>query len=182
MSTDAELLERVRSDDQAAFGDLYDRYWTSAVTMTRVSCGRVNDAEDVVNGAFLSILDTIGRGAGPVENFRAYLFTVIRHEAARRYHADQLSRPFDYADDLVDDFADGPEKVLNDDLIRRAYASLSDRHRWVLQLTHVEGLTPARIAASTSLSANTVSALAYRARRELRAAYLHLTSDKPGRP
>ena len=56
----------------------------------------------------------------------------------------------------------------------RAFASLPERWQLVLWHTEVEGQKPAEVAPLLGMTANSVSALAYRAREGLRQAYLSM--------
>lgn len=51
--TDAELVERARAGDQAAFGVLVDRYQHVVVRAARAVVGRSEEAEDVAQDVFL---------------------------------------------------------------------------------------------------------------------------------
>jgi hypothetical protein len=53
-----------------------------------------------------------------------------------------------------------------------AFASLPQRWRMVLWHTEMEGETPAQVAPLLGMTPNSVSALAYRARKRLRKTYL----------
>jgi len=81
---------------------------------------------------------------------------------------DTISEPF------PDTMLDAEESRL----ARSAFAQLPERWRAVLQRTEIMGQSPAEAASPLDLTANAVSALAMRARRGLREAYLsaHLSS------
>jgi DNA-directed RNA polymerase specialized sigma24 family protein len=59
-------------------------------------------------------------------------------------------------------------------MIARAFRSLPERWQAVLWHTDIEASGPAEIAWLLGLSANSVAALAYRAREGLRQAYLQM--------
>ncbi|MFD2356591.1 hypothetical protein ACFSTC_56050 [Nonomuraea ferruginea] len=77
--------------------------------------------------------------------------------------------------------ADPASARLEGSLIAQAYLSLAERWRAVLWHTEVENARSADVAPLLGLSANGVSALAYRAREGLRQAYLqlYLTGSPP---
>ena len=81
------------------------------------------------------------------------------------------STPFDpgvpFSDTAVQDF--------EDEAASRAFHSLPERWQLVLWHLEVEGQQPAEVAPLLGVKANAVSALAYRAREGLRAAYLTCT-------
>jgi hypothetical protein len=79
---------------------------------------------------------------------------------------------------ISDPFRDTAVDALESSLATEALSYLSDRWRTVLWCTVIEGQSPAEVAPTLGLTANGVSALAYRAREGLRHAYLraHVTA------
>jgi RNA polymerase sigma factor (sigma-70 family) len=136
---------------------------------------RGNESDDLVSDAFNKVLNVLLNGGGPDIAFRAYLLTAVR-----RLHIDQVrsqSRttptddltPFDsgteFADPAILEFEGGAAA--------KAFASLPERWQLVLWHLEVENQKPAEIAPLLGMSANSVSALAYRAREGLRQAFLN---------
>lgn len=179
---DATLILRTRAGDDDAYAELYRRYEYSAFRLAR-HLGRREEAEDVVNEAFSRVLDLLQRGKGPTESFRAYLFTTIRHESGTRAKQEKRVRPTD-DDAQIDsavEFGAGSLDGFERETVRAAYASLPERWRDVLWALDVEGHKPQDLATSLDMSANSVSALVYRARAGLRDAYLrqHVKAEAP---
>lgn len=179
---DAELISAVRAGDLDAYGDLFARHVEAARRLARqlVSAG---DADDLVSEAFAKMLAVLQRGGGPDLAFRAYLLTAIRRlhvdriRATSRLHTTDDLTPFDPGVPFRDTAVEGFENAT----AARAFASLPERWQMVLWHTEVEGQKPAEVAALLGMSANSVSALAYRAREGLRQAFLsmhaHETED-----
>ena len=170
---DVGLLRLVRAGYDDAFGELFERH-AAAVRGFAMRCTtEVADAEDMAAEAFFRVLQAVRRGAGPEDNVRGYLLTVVRRLAAewslRRRDVpvadDELSRQVDagYA---------APASRADLQLITRAFTSLPQRWRAVLWRVEVEGERPAVVARHFGLSANATAALARRARQGLQAAYL----------
>ena len=69
--TDAELVERARAGDQAAFGVLVERYQHVVVRAARAIVGRQADAEDVAQDALVRAFQHIGgfRGEASVKTW-----------------------------------------------------------------------------------------------------------------
>ncbi len=176
--SDAELLAAVRTGDVEAFGALYDRHAVAALSVARRYTDSVADAEDVVADSFTAVYDALNRGKGPTEAFRAYLFTVVRRVATvHRDHGRRVQATDDVATLEVGAVpmagADAPALAgFESTVVARAFATLPERWQLVLWHTEVEGLAPAQVAPLLGLSANSASALAYRAREGLRQAYL----------
>lgn len=186
---DAQLITGVREGDISAYGELYQRHVGAAHNLARQLARSGADADDLVSEAFGKVLDTLRAGRGPDSAFRAYLLTALRHTA---YDKTRKDRKVELADDITT--AVNPllvSKPFNDTvmttqeriLAARAFARLPERWQAVLWHTEIEGKSPADTAPELGLTANGVSALAYRAREGLRQAYLqvHLTESSAKR-
>ncbi|MEV7397428.1 sigma-70 family RNA polymerase sigma factor [Aeromicrobium sp. NPDC092404] len=177
---DADLVDLARSGVDDAYAALYDRHSFAAHRLAR-HLGMHEEADDVVSESFAQVLELLQRGKGPLTSFRAYLFTTIRHDSARRSKARRRLVPS--SDDAAVDSLIGPRAGQLDGFetaaVRAAYMSLPERWRTVLWQIEVERRKPQELADALDLSPNGVSALAYRARAALREAYLkqHLASD-----
>lgn len=168
--SDEDLLLLVRSGDPAAFGELYRRYEHEARRFARSLVSR-DDVDDVVAESFTKMLRALNRGKGPQNHPVRYLMVTVRTTAAslhgRRARVDKTVVRLSNETDVGDlRFA-----VDDTDLVE-AFQSLQPRWRQVIWWTEIEGLGPAEVAEHLGLSPSAASALAYRARRALREAYL----------
>jgi RNA polymerase sigma factor (sigma-70 family) len=170
---DRELLRRVRAGEDSAFAELFSRHAVLARGYALRYATDAAEADDIAAEAFFRVLQAVRRGAGPDDNVRAYLLTVVRRLAAewrtRRRDVpvadEELSR-------RVHPDADQAGTRAEAHLIARAFTSLPQRWRRVLWQVEVEGERPAVVAPHFGLSPNATAALARRAREGLRAAYL----------
>ncbi|GMA23175.1 hypothetical protein GCM10025864_09340 [Luteimicrobium album] len=177
-ASDAELIAAVRAGDKHAYGELWERHSAAAAAVARQYVPRPADADDVVSDAFAKVLSVLQSGGGPDVAFRAYLFTVVRHTSYGLTEGSRRQRPtddwamyessFGLAASTEEPALEGFERSV----VARAYRELPERWQAVLWYTEVESLTPAQIAPLLGLTANGVSALAYRAREGLRQSYL----------
>jgi anti-sigma factor RsiW len=124
----------------------------------------------------MKVLKVLSAGGGPDLAFRAYLLTAVR-----RLHVDRIRRvskvtttdELDSFDPGVP-FADPAVQEFENVAASKAFASLPERWQLVLWHIEVEGQKPAEVAPLLGMTANSVSALAYRAREGLRQAYLQM--------
>src|SRR6195952_2946633 len=171
--TDPELISLVRGGDVTAYGTLFARHVDAANRLAGMLVSGP-DADDLVSEAFGKVLNVLLGGGGPAVAFRAYLLTAVR-----RLHVDKVRSiqraaptgdltPYDrgvpFPDTAVAGFEGGAAA--------KAFASLPERWQLVLWHLEVENQKPADIAPLLGMSANSVSALAYRAREGLRQAFL----------
>ncbi|MDO9377813.1 MAG: sigma-70 family RNA polymerase sigma factor [Nocardioidaceae bacterium] len=170
---DDALIAAVRAGDLSAYGLLFSRHQEAAGRLARQLTRGGADADDLVAGSFERVMDQLRAGKGPDVAFRAYLLT-----AMRRLHVDQIRatarvRPTEDTDlDRGVDFDDAPLAAFEHGTAAAAFASLPERWQTVLWHLDVEGEKPGAVAPILGMSANSVSALAYRAREGLRQAYL----------
>ncbi len=171
--SDPELIALVRGGDRDAFGQLYERHVGAANRMARQLVSG-SDADDLVSEAFTKVMLLLQAGQGPDVAFRAYLLTAIR-----RLHVDRVrgEARLTTSDDMTAfdpgvPFQDTAVNQFESGAAARAFASLPERWQLVLWHLEVEGQKPAEIAPLLGMSANSVSALAYRAREGLRQAFL----------
>ena len=179
--SDAELISRVRGGDTSAYGELFSRHVDAARRLGR-QLVRGTDADDLVSDAFAKTLQVLQGGGGPDVAFRAYLLTSLRRLHVDRIRAAKRVQPSDdmtVYDDGVP-FQDTAVANFENGAAAKAFSSLPERWQLVLWHLEVEGQKPADIAPLLGMSANSVSALAYRAREGLRQAFLtmHL-ADSP---
>ena len=177
---DAELISAVRGGDSDAYGELFARHVDAARRLARQLAGPA-DADDLVSDAFTKVLTVLQRGGGPDLAFRAYLLTAVRRLHVDKIRAGSRLRP---VDDLTPfdpglPFHDTAIEGFDNAAAARAFASLPERWQMVLWHTEVEQQKPADIAPLLGMSANSVSALAYRAREGLRQAFLSQHATDP---
>lgn len=178
-ANDAELISRVRGGDVDAYGELFSRHVDAATRLARTLAGAA-DADDLVSESFVKVLNVLLGGGGPDIAFRAYLLTAVRRLHVDKVRATRRATPTDdltpydagvpFQDTVISGFEGGAAA--------RAFASLPERWQMVLWHLEVEGQKPADVAPLLGMSANSVSALAYRAREGLRQAFLQMhTAD-----
>ncbi|MGW4524192.1 sigma-70 family RNA polymerase sigma factor [Amycolatopsis sp. NPDC004378] len=177
--SDAELIAEVRAGKIESYGPLYERHTGAAHNLARQLARSSSEADDLVSEAFAKVLDTLRGGKGPDTAFRAYLLTALRHTA---YDRTRKERRVDLNEDMTDvsaealtvPFSDTAVAGLERTMAAKAFARLPERWQAVLWHTEIEQQSPAEVAPLLGLTANGVSALAYRAREGLRQAYLQV--------
>jgi RNA polymerase sigma factor (sigma-70 family) len=182
--TEEELLVRAREGDRTAFGTLYLRHRDAARKVAGMCASSPADADDAVAEGFARVFAALPRMAGRTIAFRPYLLTCVRNAATDRLRRERRI-------DLRESLPETPAGLQADDmallglernLVGEALQALPVRWRTVLWLTEVEGLSPAEVSVRIGIKPNAVAALAYRARKGLREAYLqaHLRAEASG--
>lgn len=167
--SDRALAARVLEDgDEAAFRMLYRRH-TAAVygLVLRLLGGDAEDAEDVVQDAWLRAVQGLGRFRWEAA-FRTWLTGIALNrarEVLRRRALRDGSGPHVEAAELAVVVAARPGERLD---LERAIAALPDGYRTVLVLHDVEGFTHPEIGERLDISVGTSRSQLFRARRTLR--------------
>ena len=167
-----ELVDRVKRGDATAYDALVRRHLARATTVARRLLGNVQDAEDLVQEAFIRALERIStfdvnRAFAPWF-FRLLINTGLNARKARALRAAEPDRG-----DYPSRAASPLELAEREDLRERfqaALASLSPRQRLVVSMFEVDGLSTAEIAESLGISRETVRWHHHQARQTLRQA------------
>ncbi|SKB04103.1 sigma-70 family RNA polymerase sigma factor [Aeromicrobium choanae] len=182
---DAELVAGVRSGDEHAMAQLYERHRADALRVARI-VSQDTDADDLAAEAFARVIAKITEGGGPTSGFRPYLHTVIRNlniERRRRAGREQAASDKPWLLDSIDEAEPESFDDVDADLAARALRSLPDNWQQLLWKLDVQGNKPAEVARELSIPVASVSSTVYRAREGLRVAYLeqHVPRADDGR-
>lgn len=163
------LVERVRRGDRAAFGDLVDRYADQAFAVAYGFLQHVEDAEDLVQDAFLRALERIeslSRGSA----FGPWFYRLLVNAALnrRKYLARRRTQPLPLeAAGGASPAADSERAELRGRL-SEALGTLPAELETVVILHDLEGFTHPEIAAVLGIPEGTSRSHLFRARRLLR--------------
>lgn len=170
----ASMAERARDGDQAAFRDWLRATHEVVFRLALRMLDSPQGAEDVTQETFVRAWQSMARLKEP----RASLAWVCR--IARNIATDHLRRPArretSLGQDLLTDRASSAEPSPEDALlsgesrarVRAAVAALKPKHRVVLLLREVDGLTYDEIAVAVDLPRGTVESRIHRARAQVR--------------
>ena len=172
---EAALVARVQQGDHAAFDSLVRRYARRAYVVAYRVLHHREDAEDLVQEAFLSALDAIAT-FDVRRPFAPWFFRILVNRGlnARRSRAvlDRRVRPTEPRD--ADVRAEGAdvrvERAEIRDRFRAALAALPERQRIIVQLADVDGHSSAEIGDMLGISSGTARWHLHQARRTLRSA------------
>jgi len=180
VAAEAELLRRAQDGDEAAFGDLvrahHERVFRRVVALVR----NEHDASDVSQEVWLSVWRNLKEYRGEAK-FSTWLYAV-----ATRRAIDHLRRRRRWFDRFLPFLSDGeapaaaepttaastnPRRELESAertaRFERALAALPPKHRSVLALREVEGLSYEEIAQTLNCRPGTVMSRLFHARRLL---------------
>lgn len=169
-----ELVERSKTGDNAAYSALYDHFERSIYALCRQLLGDSDAARDAVQETFVTVWQNLPRLRHP-EAFATWLRGAAVN--ACRWHRRKARRtvswpttPDGEPEALPADDATPAEAHLREELsgqVRQALSKLSEPHREVVVLHHLQGLPLEDIAATLGVAVGTVKSRLGRARGHL---------------
>ena len=168
---DAALVERVRAGDAAAFDALVQAYMRQAFQLAYRVVGHREDAEDLVQEAFLAAYQYLD-SYDATRPFGPWLMRIVLNRGSnlRRSRARRETEPETDAVSPAPSALEESERAEAREQLSRAMDMLSERQRMIVTLFDVDGLTSTEIGEMIDLSPGTVRWHLHEARRTLRSA------------
>lgn len=161
MVSEQELIKRIRHGDLIPFKTLFERYYYGIYTFTRGVVGNEFHAEEITQNVFIRIW--LKRAAlDPERNFKAFIYTLTKHEIADYFRSDKYDRCRSRLE-LLHDAVHVQEQVAaayDADRMKQMILDEIDRmpaqRQEVFRLSRIEGLTNDQIALRLQISKRTV--------------------------
>jgi RNA polymerase sigma-70 factor (ECF subfamily) len=186
--SDAELVEKARAGDRAAFDQLMQRYEREMIGVAYRMLGHSEDAVDLAQEVFLRAWRSLAQFRGEA-SFRSWLYRIALNLARnkRRWYARHqtakiisLNQPADETDEetmapieVIDPSA-GPRANAQanqfQEAVRQALETLPPEFRETVILRDIQGLSYEEIAQATGQAIGTVRSRLSRGRNGLREA------------
>ena len=169
---DAELVERVRAGDFDAFDILVTRHMKRAYSVAYRLLGQREDAEDLVQDAFMAALEKIDTfQAG--RTFAPWFYRILVNRGLNSRKSRSLRRmealPAEILDARRSPLRDAEQAELRERLIK-VLEVLPPRQKSIVELFELEGFSSLEIAEVLGLSDGTVRWHLHQARAKLREA------------
>ncbi len=175
------LVNAARKGDIAAFEELVRRYDRNVFRIAQHITQNREDAEDVVQDAFLKAYQNLGQFQGQ-SKFYTWLVRIAVNEALMRLRRRRPERMVSLDEDVkteedsmpreIADWSPNPEQQYNQaelkDILSRTIQGLPTSFRTVFVLRDVEGLSTEETAEALGLSIPAVKSRLLRARLQLR--------------
>jgi RNA polymerase sigma-70 factor (ECF subfamily) len=180
-SEESILVEAARAGDIGAFESLVRRYDRSVFRIAQHITQNREDAEDVVQDAFLKAYQNLGQFQGQ-SKFYTWLVRIAVNEALMRLRRRRPERMVSIDEDIktdedsmpreIADWSPNPEQLYTQaelkDLLGKTIQGLPPSFRTVFVLRDVEGLSTEETASALELSVPAVKSRLLRARLQLR--------------
>jgi RNA polymerase sigma-70 factor (ECF subfamily) len=181
VSDELTLVQAARKGDVGAFGELVKRYDRNVFRIALHITQNREDAEDVVQDAFLKAYENLGQFQGQ-SKFYTWLVRIAVNEALMKLRRRRPERMVSLDQEVqteedsmpreVADWSPNPEQLYNQgelrDILGKTIQGLPPSFRTVFVLRDVEGLSTEETAQALDLSVPAVKSRLLRARLQLR--------------
>ena len=182
---DADLVSRAKAGELDAFEALTNRYEQRVYGLAMRMLRQEQDAEDVTQQTFLSVLENLEGFRGEA-SFSTWVLRIASHAALKvirkrkglnTISLEEATEPSDDFNsvphpEFIADWRQSPEHLVERNEVRRllddALTRLDAKHRLVFLLRDVEGLSIQETAAALDVSEGNVKVRLLRARLQLR--------------
>ena len=168
-ATDTELVRQALHGSDRAFGEIVRRYQDLLYRHAERMTGRQDDAEDVVQSAFIKAHRNLRKCRDP-ERVGAWLFRIGANACKDFLKSKRVTIPFDQVPGLPSNDGD-PEHDAEMGRVRReierALQSLPVEQREAFLMKHVEGWSYEQMSETLDVSVPALKMRVHRAREEL---------------
>ncbi|MES2109925.1 MAG: RNA polymerase sigma-70 factor [Bacteroidota bacterium] len=171
--TDQELADLLKSGDQAAFAEIYERYWSVLFLHARNLLRDNEEARDIVQELFTSLWQRSNSIEATNTSLSAYLYKATRNKVFDHLKHKKVVK--DYLDSLNEFLEEGT--IETDTLVRekelaavieKEIALLPKKMRVIFELSRKQHLSYQQIAGQLDISEHTVKSQVSNALRILR--------------
>ncbi len=185
--SDAELIARLAGRDEAALGELFDRYSAAAHGLALYILKESAAAQDIVHDSFLKVWDKPHLFDPQRAAFSTFILTVVRHAAISklrgvRFHLpleDEEGLPLPLADDKVDLLTATEQRQVTE-RVRAVLATLKPAQRETVERAYYKGQTREAIAEAMGVPVGTVKSRLKYALERLRGPLIAEGLDEDG--
>ncbi|ACT92568.1 RNA polymerase sigma factor [Dyadobacter fermentans] len=163
MTSEADLISGCLLNDRIAQRQLYDRYKKAMYTLAYRITGDFDDANDVLQDAFLEIFKHLNQFRGE-STLGAWIKQIIVRKSMKKKRLVIWENVEGYMGESID----WGESEINAAHLETAILSLPDGFRTIFVLAEVEGYTHREIAVMLKISEGTSKSQLFHAKRKLR--------------
>jgi RNA polymerase sigma-70 factor (ECF subfamily) len=183
--SDAEVVERARKGDHAAFRVLVERYEGRAFRLATRVLRDEEQARDAVQDAFIKVYGSLDRFEGR-SGFYTWLYRIVMNQCLDRKRREKSRREVEWQDEIESQPLEGASPLMGDPapggpeaqvgrlelrkIVATAIESLPEEARRTIQLREIDGLSYKEISAALGIPKGTVMSRLHYARRRLQQA------------
>ena len=168
---DSDLVQRAYRGESKAFDTLVQKYWEWAFA---IAYGLIDDfsaAQDIVQEAFVNAWQKLHQLTKP-ERFKQWLRRIVMNQAMMYLRQKKSTVSFEEIKESAAIYSETPEKKIIKqetlELVNKTMQNLNLRHRLLLELFYMDGLSQRDIGALLEISEPIVKSRLHDARTKLR--------------
>lgn len=163
--TDNELVELIKTDNQHAFTEIYNRFWDKLLAVALNRLENLEEAEECVHDVFLKLWRlrqklelkySLSTYLAAAIRYRSYDLMAGQYRKQRQATQDLAGVNTDIADAHLADAHLLEQELM--DMIAQSVRQLPDKCRVVYQMSREQGLSNKQIAAELNVSEKAVEA------------------------
>jgi RNA polymerase sigma-70 factor (ECF subfamily) len=164
-------MDAIRSDDQAAFGELFARYGKIVYKMAYSRLRTRVAAEEIVQNLFISFWDN--RHTISVSNISSYFYIAVKHRVLNIIESRIVQKKYwNYYKTFIPHEENATERTVEFNelmaVIEERMKHLPEKSKEVFKMNRLEGHSIAEIASSLNLSEKAIQYHLTRSLKELR--------------
>lgn len=173
---DIDLLHLLKQDVQAAFDEIYRRYWSVLYNAAYKRTRNREQCKDAVQNVFIDLWSR--RNDVSITNLSAYLHTAVRFQVLKAVTRNAQQSVFlDGFENLIVSPHNLEDNLREKEILKLLelwLETLPERRRQIFILRYREGFSTREIAEKLGISQNTVQAQLYTATESLRERFAQL--------
>jgi RNA polymerase sigma-70 factor (ECF subfamily) len=166
-----DVIERARTGDRAAFGELYDTHVDAVYRYVLYRVREPSDAEDLTSEVFTRAFANIHRYRWQGKSFLAWLYTIARNAVTDRRRRERPTVDLDDAYGVAEEGPTAHDRAVRGeqvDALRGAVKHLTSEQQEGLVLRFVENMSSRQVAKVLGKNEGAIRALQFRALGRLR--------------
>jgi RNA polymerase sigma-70 factor (ECF subfamily) len=182
---DHELVAKALQGNKKAFGEILERYHSTAYAVVRTVLGDRDDVEDVLQNVYIKIYRGLGGFRGDAR-LSTWVYQIARNEAVNAVRKRQLDvTPIDDLDlaatgrDADPDDAYGRTEL--GARMERALGEIDENYRMALELRYMGERSYEEIAETMGLPLGTIKTYIHRGKAELKRVLVRAGEETPRR-
>ncbi|MDR7131312.1 RNA polymerase sigma-70 factor (ECF subfamily) [Algoriphagus sp. 4150] len=179
VSTQQEIIERIKNGDESAFIEAYDLYWKSLFNFGYKKLGKKEIVEGIVQEVFIDFWAK--RAKLEIHtSLSSYLFTSVNYRIINQYKSQSIRDKYSEKEKSKGE-QNSPsteEQILFNDLksnIKKVVREFPSQRKKVYQLRFNKGLSYTEISQTLEISVSTVEKHLMRALKDIRVSLRELT-------
>lgn len=166
--TDQQLITLLQISDEAAFTEIYDRYWDQLFGMAYNRLREIEASEDAVHDVFASLWKT--RERAEIKSLKNYLAVSLKYIILRSIYRQQLSKKYIAAQGSVQYIEMKPDEFDFISILSQELDKLPQKCRVIFEYSRIDAMSNKEIAEKMGISVKTVENQINTAQKQLRVA------------